>query len=514
MKLPRLSWAKIEEEFNARFSKIFMARNAKAHFDFLTEIVDGAKERWRSLQLLDAVLCAVYCCRPLDYRSVRRNFEHHDAFQEAVMKAMEIAIEESLSQEKGENESVTNEGLEEKEAANIPAQADDEKEADDLDIARATTIVETTNENEKQSATQDMNSENADRNGTDLVEGISMTLDIGNNTTKNVSIDTSQQKGVNHTTSPSVDSEEHAIVAELEKDGTSLGKDEEKGKEQGKEKEDDDDEIGRKRKRDNAMESESTQEDNKDDDPFTFLLEHGADLEDTVISRELVGDSFKEVIELRDMMTKEKQKAAQDGRAIAMSAKGGRGHSRDNTNSVSDRHTKLRSIDPSLGNRNISLSQNHALYPRVPPQQDALAKMKTKLVMKQKGIDTQYLNPDLSAKGGSLTIGCLTDIYSPWDDIEALRGHFLRESMAPPPSEHKTKGKAYAKRQELIETLTTAEAFRTDSLAEVLVRSVECTLRRVATACGHLKDTTLRINGRFKFLQPTRQNPLSMKLGP
>ena len=148
MKLPRLSWAKIEEEFNARFSKIFMARNAKAHFDFLTEIVDGAKERWRSLQLLDAVLCAVYCCRPLDYRSVRRNFEHHDAFQEAVMKAMEIAIEESLSQEKGENESVTNEGLEEKEAANIPAQADDEKEADDLDIARATTIVETTNENE------------------------------------------------------------------------------------------------------------------------------------------------------------------------------------------------------------------------------------------------------------------------------------------------------------------------------------------------------------------------------
>ena len=95
VQLPLISWTLIENEFNAQYTKVFLGRNSKAHFDFLNEIVDGAKERWRSVQLLDALLCLVYGSRPTDHRSNRRIFEHHEVFRDAVLKAMEAAYDEA-----------------------------------------------------------------------------------------------------------------------------------------------------------------------------------------------------------------------------------------------------------------------------------------------------------------------------------------------------------------------------------------------------------------------------------
>ena len=95
VQLPLISWTLIENEFNAQYTKVFLGRNSKAHFDFLNEIVDGAKERWRTVQLLDALLCLVYGSRPTDHRSNRRIFEHHEVFRDAVLKAMEAAYDEA-----------------------------------------------------------------------------------------------------------------------------------------------------------------------------------------------------------------------------------------------------------------------------------------------------------------------------------------------------------------------------------------------------------------------------------
>ena len=101
VQLPLISWTQIENEFNAKYAEIFLGRNAKAHFDFLNEIVDGAKERWRPIQLLDAVLCAVYEKRPTDHRSSRRVFEHHESFQDSILRAMECAYEEAYGMQRG-----------------------------------------------------------------------------------------------------------------------------------------------------------------------------------------------------------------------------------------------------------------------------------------------------------------------------------------------------------------------------------------------------------------------------
>lgn len=95
VQLPLISWTLIENEFNAQYTKVFLGRNSKAHFDFLNEIIDGAKERWRTVQLLDALLCLVYGSRPMDHRSNRRIFEHHEVFRDAVLKAMEAAYDEA-----------------------------------------------------------------------------------------------------------------------------------------------------------------------------------------------------------------------------------------------------------------------------------------------------------------------------------------------------------------------------------------------------------------------------------
>lgn len=101
IQLPMISWNLIENEFNTRYSKVFFGRNAKAHFDFMNEIIEGAKERWRPLQLLDALLCAVYQKKPADHRSYRRMFEHHDALRDSVLKALEACYDEAYGIRRG-----------------------------------------------------------------------------------------------------------------------------------------------------------------------------------------------------------------------------------------------------------------------------------------------------------------------------------------------------------------------------------------------------------------------------
>jgi hypothetical protein len=64
--LTTLSWASIVDDFNSRYDEVYMNRDAKAHFDYCNEVIDGAKKRWRMLLLLDAIACNLSGVTPED----------------------------------------------------------------------------------------------------------------------------------------------------------------------------------------------------------------------------------------------------------------------------------------------------------------------------------------------------------------------------------------------------------------------------------------------------------------
>ena len=57
--MAQLSWSLIVRHFEERYDEVYMHRDVKAHFDFSNEVIDGAKERWRTLILLDAIACCM-----------------------------------------------------------------------------------------------------------------------------------------------------------------------------------------------------------------------------------------------------------------------------------------------------------------------------------------------------------------------------------------------------------------------------------------------------------------------
>jgi hypothetical protein len=54
-----LSWAFIVNQFEEKYNDVYLGKNVKAHFDYCQDIIDGAKERWRTLLLIDAIVCSL-----------------------------------------------------------------------------------------------------------------------------------------------------------------------------------------------------------------------------------------------------------------------------------------------------------------------------------------------------------------------------------------------------------------------------------------------------------------------
>lgn len=52
----KVSWKDILSKFSSRYDSVYMTKDRKAHFDCLNLVVDGAKERWKDLLLLDAII--------------------------------------------------------------------------------------------------------------------------------------------------------------------------------------------------------------------------------------------------------------------------------------------------------------------------------------------------------------------------------------------------------------------------------------------------------------------------
>lgn len=76
-KILLVSWSDVVTVFDREFDKVFLSKNSKARFDMSDIIVDGAKQNWSALLLLDAVLCLLSKKHPQDHRSNRRVFDQH-----------------------------------------------------------------------------------------------------------------------------------------------------------------------------------------------------------------------------------------------------------------------------------------------------------------------------------------------------------------------------------------------------------------------------------------------------
>lgn len=89
---PRISWAAVVYSFFHSFA----SQESQQHFflDYLERKVTGSRDRWKHVILLDAMMCLVHGktqTRP--YIAQERGFCHHAAFQNAVIVAMEAAVE-------------------------------------------------------------------------------------------------------------------------------------------------------------------------------------------------------------------------------------------------------------------------------------------------------------------------------------------------------------------------------------------------------------------------------------
>ena len=104
--IPKLSWKLIESAFFHSFSA--QKSHDTFYLDFIGESITGNRQRWQHILLLDAMLCSIHDTTGLggsrfDPEGDRYHC-HHAAFYEAVMLALELAVENvatSFAQEEG-----------------------------------------------------------------------------------------------------------------------------------------------------------------------------------------------------------------------------------------------------------------------------------------------------------------------------------------------------------------------------------------------------------------------------
>lgn len=99
----RVSWLEVVTLFEREFDKVFLTKNSKARFDNSDIIVDGAKQNWSALLLLDAVVCLLASKHPTDHRSNRRVFDQHRMLRFCCRTEYLKQVERARSSNPGED---------------------------------------------------------------------------------------------------------------------------------------------------------------------------------------------------------------------------------------------------------------------------------------------------------------------------------------------------------------------------------------------------------------------------
>lgn len=84
----RVCWDTIDQEFNSRFRKIYSVSATKFHLDVSNVSVDGAKEKWKDVILLDCLLAFSLNQERGKCEGKRRRFDQYTALRESVCIAI------------------------------------------------------------------------------------------------------------------------------------------------------------------------------------------------------------------------------------------------------------------------------------------------------------------------------------------------------------------------------------------------------------------------------------------
>jgi hypothetical protein len=82
-----LSWNEIMNEFRRKFDEVYATTSSKAHLDMSVMVVDGAKEKWCFIMLLDTLVAFTCKKEKRKHECERRRFDQYTALKESVMHA-------------------------------------------------------------------------------------------------------------------------------------------------------------------------------------------------------------------------------------------------------------------------------------------------------------------------------------------------------------------------------------------------------------------------------------------
>lgn len=89
--LSDVSMLRIMQIFHQKYDSAYSQSSSKLHLDFEPTVIDGPRERWRSIALLDAILCLL-SPNPNEYESKKRKFNQCSVLREAVVIACGEAL--------------------------------------------------------------------------------------------------------------------------------------------------------------------------------------------------------------------------------------------------------------------------------------------------------------------------------------------------------------------------------------------------------------------------------------
>jgi len=103
-----VSWNSIVNEFDSKYDSVFQTSSSKAHFDLTGMVIDGPKDRWRHILLLDTLLCICSKLQVDEQDSRKRKFNQYAIFRVSVVNACSKAYVLQLCNNEYLNTSTTN----------------------------------------------------------------------------------------------------------------------------------------------------------------------------------------------------------------------------------------------------------------------------------------------------------------------------------------------------------------------------------------------------------------------
>jgi hypothetical protein len=87
-----VAWKDVVRYFDREYNAVFTTSSAKAHLDVSDVIIDGAKDQWRHVLLLDAIVCFASFNERSKQDCERRRFDQYSILRESVSAACGSSI--------------------------------------------------------------------------------------------------------------------------------------------------------------------------------------------------------------------------------------------------------------------------------------------------------------------------------------------------------------------------------------------------------------------------------------